>query len=131
MLFMCIFFLYILTYIIWQTTISRHRVQGWLQVPTLVFQACILACPNNPKGPPSRCLPQVRRKYILWVLVISILLLERANLGFTISIKPRGTSKICTSWRLKWVCCAMFCLDGDVVFIRSKQVYKTGPRTLI
>ena len=25
----------------------------------------------------------------------------------------------------------MFCLDGEVVFVHSKQVYKTGPSTLI
>ena len=46
-----------------------------------------------------------------------------------------GTSTFLNSpeilWRLKEVCFGMFCLDGDVVFIHSKQVFKTGPSTLV
>ena len=29
------------------------------------------------------------------------------------------------------MCCSMYCLDGEVVFIRSKHVNKIGSRTLI
>ena len=29
------------------------------------------------------------------------------------------------------MCFGMFCQDGEVVFIHSKQVFKTGPSTLI
>ena len=32
---------------------------------------------------------------------------------------------------IKEVCCGMFCLDGEVVFVHSQQVDKTGPSTLI
>ena len=34
-------------------------------------------------------------------------------------------------WRLKGVCCVKFCLDGEVVFIHSKQVDKKCLNNLI
>ena len=43
-----------------------------------------------------------------------------------------GTSTFLNSPEmLKEVCFGMFCLDVDVVFIHSKQVFKTGPSTMV
>ena len=44
---------------------------------------------------------------------------------------PWGIMKVCPSWRLQGMCCGMFCIDGEVVFIHSKLVNKIRSNTLI
>ena len=46
---------------------------------------------------------------------------------FTLSKKKRRYSESL----LQGMCCGMFCLDGDVVFIHSKHVNEIGSSTLI
>ena len=41
---------------------------------------------------------------------------------YTLQNTPGGILKVCPFWRLQGMCCGMFCLDGEVVFIHSEPV---------
>ena len=56
---------------------------------------------------------------------------EGANSVFTLCINLLRYSENSLFWRLQEMCCGMFCLDGEIIFIHSIQVNITGCITLI